>query len=267
MVGVYINFSSFKILMKINLFLLYRGFLKVLKTFQHKSNMSLRERDQVIDTGLRSYMLSVYNYMASGLTLTGAVAMLIASSPTLIQVFFGTGLHWIIMFLPIILVLFLSVRLHKMSVESVKIIFWSYSILMGISLSSVFLLYTGESIARTFFITAATFISMSLYGYTTKKNLLSWSSFLFMGIIGICLCSIINIFIGSTALQFVISGAGVLIFTGLTAYDTQNIKHAYCLHDNTMESSKKAIFGALQLYLDFINIFIMMIQFFNINRD
>ena len=212
-------------------------------------------------------MLRVYNYMASALALTGIVALAASSSPAFMQAVFGSGLSWIVMLAPFALVLVLSFGIHKMSMPAAQAVFWAYAALMGLSLSSIFLVYTGESIARTFFITAGTFGAMSLYGYTTKKDLAGWGSFLFMGLIGLIIASVVNIFLGSTMLQFVISAAGVLIFTGLTAYDTQRIKESYWEHDDATTAGKKAIFGALQLYLDFINLFIMLLRFFGSSRN
>ncbi|AUG54404.1 Bax inhibitor-1/YccA family protein [Thalassospira marina] len=220
-----------------------------------------------IDAGLRTYMLRVYNYMASALALTGIVAMAASSSPAFMQAVFGSGLSWVVMLAPFALVMVLSFGIHKMSMPAAQAVFWAYAALMGLSLSSIFLVYTGESIARTFFITAGTFGAMSLYGYTTKKDLAAWGSFLFMGLIGLIIASVVNIFLGSTMLQFVISAAGVLIFTGLTAYDTQRIKESYWEGDDTTTAGKKAIFGALQLYLDFINLFIMLLRFFGNSRN
>ncbi|KJE34035.1 membrane protein [Thalassospira sp. HJ] len=236
------------------------------ETRQRGYDVSVGRSAAEIDEGLRAYMLRVYNYMASALALTGIVAMAVSTSPTLMQAIFGTGLHWIVMLAPIGLVFFLSARIHKMSFGAAQATFWVYAGLMGLSLASIFLVYTGESIARTFFITAGTFGAMSLFGYTTKKDLSGWGSFLFMGLIGIIIAMVVNIFLASTMLQFVISAAGVLIFTGLTAYDTQKIKEEYHEHDDATTAGKKALFGALRLYLDFVNLFIMLLHFFG-NRE
>ncbi len=176
-----------------------------------------------IDEGLRAHMLRVYNYMTIGLALTGIVAYLVASTP-LGPAIFGSGLSFVVMLAPIAVVIYLSVRIHKMSFAGAQASFWVFATLMGLSLASIFMVYTGTSIARVFFITAATFASMSVYGYTTKRDLTGLGSFLFMGLIGIILASVINIFIGSAVMQFAISVIGVLIFVGLTAYDTQKIK-------------------------------------------
>ncbi len=220
-----------------------------------------------IDVGLRQYMLRVYNYMASGLALTGIVALLVASSPAATQLIFGTPLKWVVMLAPIGLVFFLGARIHSMQSSTASALFWVYSALMGASLASILLVYTGESVARTFFITAAAFGGLSLYGYTTKRSLSGFGSFLVMGVIGLVIASIINIFLQSSMMQFVISAAGVLIFAGLTAYDTQKIKEMYWEGHDGETSSKMAIMGALNLYLDFVNLFIFMLQFLGVRRD
>ncbi|MCB1885555.1 MAG: Bax inhibitor-1/YccA family protein [Geminicoccaceae bacterium] len=223
-----------------------------------------------IDAGLRSYMVSVYNYMMLGLALTGIVAFATASSPAMLQLIFGSPLAYVVMLAPLGFVLFLSFRIQKMSPQAAQITYWAYAALMGLSLASIFIVYAGESIARVFFITAATFGATSLYGYTTKTDLSKFGSFLFMGLIGIVIASIVNIFLGSTALQFAISVIGVLVFTGLTAYDTQSIKEQYVgglEYADGGVRTKGAIMGALRLYLDFINLFLMLLQLFGGNRQ
>lgn len=219
-----------------------------------------------IDVGLRAYMLRVYNYMALGLGLTGAVAFAASTNAELMQMIHGTGLRWIVMLAPIGFVIFLSARLHAMKPATAQMVFWVYAGLMGLSLSYIFLAYTGASIARVFFITAGTFAAMSLYGYTTKRDLSGMGSFLFMGLIGIIIASVVNIFLASSALHFVISVVGVLVFVGLTAYDTQAIKSVYSETDSGATQEKKAIMGALRLYLDFINLFVMLLSLFG-NRE
>ncbi|MBF0268338.1 MAG: Bax inhibitor-1/YccA family protein [Alphaproteobacteria bacterium] len=219
-----------------------------------------------IDQGLRSYMLRVYNYMGSGLALTGIVSALIASNEALMQTLFGTGLMWVVMLAPLALVFFLSFRVQKMSLQAVQITFWGYAALMGAALAPIFIVYTGASIARTFFICAATFGAMSLYGYTTKRDLSGFGSFLFMGLIGIILASLVNIFLKSTMMELVISAVGVLVFTGLTAYDTQKIKEMYFEADSLEAAGKKAVMGALSLYMDFLNLFLMLLRFFGERR-
>jgi FtsH-binding integral membrane protein len=231
------------------------------------------------DAGLRAHMLRVYNYMASGLALTGIFAVIVAQMSivtneagqvvaltNLGQTLFGSPLKWVVMLAPLALVFFLSARLHAMKASTAQGVFWFYSALMGVSLATIFMAFTGASIARVFFITAGTFAGMSLWAYTTKKDLSGWGSFLFMGLIGIILASIVNIFLKSTGLQFAVSIIGVLVFVGLTAYDTQNIKNEYAEHHDEETQGKLAISGALRLYLDFINIFIMLMQLFGDRR-
>ena len=212
-----------------------------------------------IDAGLRNYMIKVYSYMAMGLALTGFISFLTASSPTFFQAIFGTPLSWVVIFAPVGMALFLSVRIAKLSLSAAKTLFWAYAAVMGLSLSTIFYVYTGQSIARLFFISASVFAGMSLYGYTTKKDLTNFGSFLFMGLIGLVIASIVNLFMQSTAMQLILSCIGVLVFTGLTAYDTQVIKELYYEGDSTDISGKKAIIGALNLYLDFINLFLALL--------
>ena len=220
-----------------------------------------------IDEGLRRYMLRVYNYMTLGLALTGVVAFAVSSSPAAMQIIFGNQLMtWVVMLAPLAFVLVISFGIHKLSTPTVQLLFWAFAGVMGLSLSSIFIVYTGTSVARVFFITASVFAAMSIYGYTTKKDLSGWGTFLFMGLIGIVIASIVNIFLASSMMQFIISIAGVLVFTGLTAYDTQNIKSEYRVSDSGEIAEKKAISGALRLYLDFINLFIMLLHLFG-NRD
>ena len=220
----------------------------------------------IIDEGLRSYMLRVYNYMATGLAATGVVAYIVANTPFLMNAIFGTPLMWVVMLAPIGMVMYLGAKIRTMSVGAAQTSFWIFSVLMGMSLASIFVIYTQTSIARVFFITASVFGAMSLYGYTTKRDLTGWGSFLFMGLIGIIIASVVNMFMQSSALMFAISVIGVLVFVGLTAYDTQNIKNMYAESDSTAVTNKKAIMGALKLYLDFINLFIMMMHLFGARR-
>lgn len=208
--------------------------------------------------GLRAYMLSVYNYMALALGLTGGVALLVVSSPAVLQAIMPA--MWLFILAPIGLVFFLSFRINKIQYSTAQILFWLYAAMNGVAFSVIFLAYTYESIARVFFITAGMFAAMSLYGYTTKKDLTNWGSFLFMGLFGIIIASIVNIFIVSSMLQFIVSIAGVVIFTGLTAYDTQAIKETYIEGSSADIAGKRAIFGALRLYLDFINLFLMLLR-------
>ncbi len=231
---------------------------------------SLSSRDAYaagIDVGLRTYMLQVYNYMASGLALTGIVAFLTASSPAMTNAIFGNQIvFWIVALAPLGLVFFLSARIAHMKGATAQMVFWLFAFLMGLSMASIFLQFTGTSIARVFFISAGTFAAMSLYGYTTKRDLSGFGSFLMMGLIGIIIASIVNMFLKSSAMGFVISVVGVLVFVGLTAYDTQKIKAIYSEADDSETYTKKAIMGALNLYLDFINLFIMMLHLFGDRR-
>jgi FtsH-binding integral membrane protein len=213
-----------------------------------------------IDVGLRAHMLRVYNYMASGVALTGIVAMLASSSPALMNAMFGTPLAWVVMLAPLAFVLVLSFGINRLSLFSTQALFWLFAGVMGLSLSTIFIIYTGESITRVFFITAASFGALSLWGYTTKRDISGWGSFLIVGLVGIIIAGIVNWWLQSSGLQFAISVIGVLIFAGLTAYDTQKIKNAYSeLHDHET-SGKLAVMGALTLYLDFINLMILLLQ-------
>jgi len=227
-----------------------------------------------VDEGLRAYMLGVYNYMAAGVALTGIVAYvtyaMAVSNGALTpfgQMLYTSPLRWVIMLAPLGFVLFMSFRVQKMSVGAAQISFWLFAALMGLSLSSIFLVFTGQSITQIFFITAAAFGGLSLWGYTTKKDLSGWGSFLVMGVVGIIIAALVNLFLQSGALQFAISVIGVLVFAGLTAYDTQRIKDGYLMvrHDTAMVA-KSAIMGALSLYLDFINMFLFLLQLFG-NRE
>ena len=222
-----------------------------------------------IDVGLRDYMLRIYNYMASGLALTGIVAYVAAmgGSDSFIAHIYRTPLMWLVILAPLGLVMLLSFGINRLSATAAQGIFWVYAGLMGLSLSTVFLVYTGESIASVFFITAGTFAAMSLYGYTTRRDLSQLGAFLFMGLIGIIIASLVNIFVASSALHFAISVIGVLVFTGLTAYDTQSIKEMYFEGDGYEIAGKKAVMGALRLYLDFINLFMMLVQLLGVRRD
>jgi uncharacterized protein len=214
----------------------------------------------LFDEGLRRHMLSVYNYMAMGLVLTGVVAYVVGTTPALYVPIFTTPLKWVVMLAPLAFVLFFSFRLERMSAGTAQLVFWAFCATMGLSLASIFLVFTGTSIARTFFITAAMFGATSLYGYTTKRDLSQFGSFLIMGLIGVLIASIVNIFLASSALQFVVSVAGVLVFVGLTAWDTQSIKEQYAENIDAESRQKLAVFGALSLYLNFINIFQLLLS-------
>jgi FtsH-binding integral membrane protein len=228
-----------------------------------------------MDLGLRSYMLRVYNFMASGLLLTGIVAVLAYQIDGVRDALFqldgrgyphATGLGTLVMFAPLAFILVLSFGIHRIKASTARTLFWVFSVVMGLSLSNIFLIYTGTSIARVFFISAATFGAMSLYGYTTKRDLSAFGSFLVMGLIGILIAGVVNIFVQSSALQFVISVVGVLVFVGLTAHDTQAIKLIYAEADDADTMSKKAVMGALSLYLDFLNLFLLLMQLFGNRR-
>ena len=238
--------------------------------------MDIREEGRVvsrtvdraeIDEGLRSYMLRVYNYMASGLALTGIVAYAVSSSPQAMHAIFGTPLFWLVVLAPLGLVFFLSARINAMQASTAQALFWVYAALMGVSLASIFVVYTGESIARVFFITAGSFAGLSLYGYTTKRDLSGFASFLMIGLIGVIIASVVNLFLHSSGLQFAISVIGVLVFAGLTAYDTQAIKEMYYAGDDGSVATKKSVMGALRLYLDFLNLFLLLLQLFGNRRS
>tara|TARA_Y100001970_G_C14044788_1_gene755731 strand:- start:130 stop:879 length:750 start_codon:yes stop_codon:yes gene_type:complete len=234
--------------------------------------------EAIIDQGLREYMLKVYNYMASGVLLTGFIALAffkmsvvsdggqITGLTSFGNAIYASGLKWIIMLAPLAVVFYMSFGIAKMSAAKAQTTFWVFAALMGASLSSIFLIYTGASITRVFFITAGTFGAMSIYGYTTKRDLTKFGSFLIMGLFGIIIASLVNIFLKSSMMYFVISILGVLIFVGLTAYDTQKIKNMYLVSDSGELMGKKAVMGALTLYLDFINLFIMLLRLFGQRR-
>lgn len=219
-----------------------------------------------VDEGLRAYMLKVYNYMSIALGLTGAVAYVASTSQGLMSAIYGTPLQWVVMLAPLGLVFFLSARIAHMKAQTAQMVFWIYAGLMGLSISYIFMIYTGASITRVFFITSGAFAGLSLYGYTTKRDLSGMKSFLVMGLIGLLIAMVVNIFLESSAMQFVISVIGVLIFAGLTAYDMQQIKSIYLESDGTETHEKKAIMGALRLYLDFLNMFLFLLHLFG-NRD
>ena len=238
-----------------------------------------------VDEGLRSYMLRVYNYMGIGLVVTGLAAWFAATAAVTTDpnaavgqlangqlvtqwgaLLYASPLQWVVMLAPLAFVLVLSFGINKLSVPAAQAVFWAFAAIMGVSLSSIFLVYTDASIAKVFFITAATFGAMSLYGYTTKRDLTQMGSFLMMGLIGLIIASIVNIFMQSSMLEFAISAVGVLIFVGLTAYDTQRIKENYSESHGADVLQKTAVMGALSLYLDFINLFMMLLRLFG-NRE
>ncbi|MDQ1196955.1 Bax inhibitor-1/YccA family protein [Agrobacterium sp. SORGH_AS 787] len=253
--------------------------------YQNRMAQGRAQSGAMIDEGLRSYMLKVYNLMALALVITGIAAfgfasLAVTSDPSaavatlpngkmltnLGYAIYASPLRWAVMLAPLALVFFLSFRVHKMSVSAAQATFWVYAALVGLSISSIFLRYTEASIVQTFFITAASFGALSLYGYTTKKDLSGMGSFLIMGLFGLIIASIVNIFLKSDALGFAVSAIGVLIFAGLTAYDTQKIKEMYFEGDDVLVAGRKAIMGALTLYLDFLNLFMFLLQFLG-NRN
>ncbi|TCM56063.1 hypothetical protein C8J36_103431 [Rhizobium sp. PP-F2F-G48] len=214
-----------------------------------------------LDQALRQHMLRVYNYMGLGLVVTGLVAFIVGTTPALYVPIFQSPLKWVVMLAPIGFVLFMSFRLQTMSAGMAQAMFWAFCAVMGLSLASVFLVFTGTSIARTFFIAATMFGATSLYGYVTKADLSKMGSFLMMGLIGVVIASVVNIFLGSSALQFAISVIGIVVFVGLTAYDTQNIKEQFAENMDQESQQKLAVFGALSLYLNFVNIFQLLLNF------
>ena len=244
-----------------------------------RAKEAAQQSTAVTDEGLRAYMLKVYNYMATGILMTGIIALITfkisvvtdssGSIVGLTQVgnaIYMSGLKWLVMLAPLGIVFYMSFGRNKMSAAKAQTTFWIFAALMGLSLSSILLVYTGMSITRVFFICSATFGAMSIYGYTTKRDLTKLGSFLMMGLIGIIIASIVNIFMKSSMMYFVISILGVLIFVGLTAYDTQKIKNMYAASDTGELMGKKAVMGALTLYLDFINLFIMLLRLFGQRR-
>ena len=230
------------------------------------------DRAAAIDAGLRAYMIRVYNYMAIGVALTGVVAWFTFNAAvtegaggalaltSLGQVIYGSPLKWVLMLAPIAMVFFISFRIDRLEAGTARTLFFAFAALMGLSMSVIFLVFTGTSITRVFFISAAAFGALSLYGYTTQRDLTAMGSFLFMGLIGIIIASLVNIFLASSMMQFIISVVGVLVFAGLTAYDTQKIKEMFDPMDDGSIAGKKAVMGALSLYLDFINLFQMLLQ-------
>jgi FtsH-binding integral membrane protein len=222
------------------------------------------DRTVAIDAGLRAYMLRVYNYMAIGVALTGVVAMLTyqLAGPALLE----SPLIWVFMLAPLALVFFIGARINTLSAETARLLFFVYAALVGLSLSTIFFVYTQASITRVFFISAATFGALSLWGYTTERDLSGFGTFLFMGLIGIVIASLVNLFLRSSGLDWIISVIGVGVFAGLTAYDTQRIKEMYDSSDDAVSTGRKAVLGALSLYLDFINLFMMLLRLFGSRR-
>lgn len=226
-------------------------------------------RTAMIDAGLKAHMNKVYATMSVGMLLTGGVAWAVGTNDAMMAAIYGTALKWVVIFAPLVMVFAFGALINRLSVAAAQLFFYVYASLMGLSLASIFAIYTGVSIAQTFLVTAIAFAGLSLYGYTTKRDLSGFGTFLMMGLIGILVASIVNIFLGSGALAFAISVIGVLIFAGLTAFDTQSIKNEYLQHAQMGDSEwlgKSAIMGALRLYLDFINMFMFLLQFLG-NRE
>ncbi len=226
----------------------------------------------VVDAGLRSHMLSVYNYMVSGVLLSGIVAFLVAGDDTARSLFFGpagtpTTLGWVAVFAPLALVLVFSFGLNRLPTGAARAIFWAYAALMGVSLSTVLLAYTGVSVAQTFFVSAAAFAGLSLWGYVTRKDLSGFGTFLIMGLFGLIIAMLVNMFLRSSAMDLIVSVVGVLLFAGLTAYDTQRIKNLYSEVGNGAFRGKAEVLGALTLYLDFINLFLFLLRLMGDRRQ
>ena len=223
-----------------------------------------------IDEGLRAHMNKVYGLMSAAMVVTGIVAYAVGSNPALLQAIFGSPLRWVVMFAPLVVVFAFSATLHRLSLSTAQMVFFVYAALMGLSISFIFAAYTGVSIAQTFLVTAIAFAGLSLYGYTTKRDLSAFGSFLMMGLIGLIVASLVNLFLASSAVAFAISVIGVLLFAGLTAYDTQNIKAMYLQMANSGDLEwlgKSAIMGALQIYLDILNMFMFLLQFTGNQRN
>ncbi|HEY0316379.1 MAG TPA: Bax inhibitor-1/YccA family protein [Sphingomonas sp.] len=224
-------------------------------------------REAAFDAGLRSYMLSVYNYMASGVLLTGIVAMLFVNTAFGLSMLANPAIRLVLMIAPLGVVLAMSFGVNRMSESTIKTLFWVYAVLMGVSLSSILLVYTGSSVAQTFFATAVAFGSLSLYGYTTKRDLAPFGAFMMMAVFGLIAAMLINMFVKSSGMELIISAVGVLLFAGLTAFDTQRIKSGYFAVRGTTYAGKSAVMGALTLYLDFINMFLFLLRFMGNQRS
>ena len=229
--------------------------------FSFGAGIARQQSQALFDEGLRQHMLRVYNYMALGLVLTGVVAFVVGSTPALYVPIFSSPLKWVVMLAPLAFVFFFSFRINSMTAAGAQGMFWAFCAVMGLSLASVFLVFTGTSIARTFFIAATMFGAMSLYGYTTKTDLTKFSSFLIMGLFGVIIASLVNLFMQSSAMQFAISVIGIFVFLGLTAWDTQTIKEQYAENFDAESQQKLAVSGALSLYLNFVNIFQLLLNF------
>ena len=236
---------------------------------QNNSSFISSASSSTYDSALRDYMATVYKHMSIALIVSGLVSFFLSQSPSLMQAIFGTPLKWLVIFAPLALVLFASFKFHSLTSSQIRTFLYVYAAAIGVSLSSIFLIYTAQSIVRIFFITSSTFGLMSLYGYTTKKDLTSFGSFLIMGVIGILIASLVNIFLKSSGLQLIISVIAVFIFIGLIAYDTQKIKENYFqfAHADAEQVNKIALWGALNLYMDFINLFVHLLHLFGDKRN
>jgi len=224
-------------------------------------------RTHSYDEGLRNYMQGVFNNMFIALVISGLVSFFVSQSAQLMQLFFATPLKWVVLFAPLAFIMFAGYQINRITASQAKFFLWTFSALMGLGLAPIFLLYTNASIARAFFVTASLFGAMSLYGYTTKKDLTAMGSFLIMGLFGIIIASVVNLFLGSSGMSFAISALSVIIFTGLTAYDIQAIKAIYFqVGGNSEATSKAATMGAMSLYINFVNIFISLLQLFGNRR-
>ena len=222
-----------------------------------------------IDEGLKKHMSRTYSLMAIAMLITGGVAYIVGNNNAMLSVIFGSPLKWVVMFAPLAVVFGLSASINRLSAATAQLVFWFFSALMGLSISYIFAVFTGMSIAQTFLVTAIAFSGLSIWGYTTKKDISAWGSFLMMGVIGLIVASVVNIFMASPAIQFAVSSLGVLIFAGLTAYDTQRIKNDYIQMSrmgNAEWLAKSAIMGALSLYINFLNMFMFLLQFMG-NRN
>jgi uncharacterized protein len=237
------------------------------RTTASASPSSVGTREAAVDAGLRAYMLSVYNYMSSGVLLTGIVALLFAKSGYAEQVFQGGILRWVIVLAPLGLMMWLSFGINRVSEQTAKLLYWAIAVAMGLSLSTIFLVYREVAIAQTFFATAAAFAALSLWGYTTKRDLSGFGTFLVMGVVGLLVAMVINMFWQNSIFNLAINALGVLIFAGLTAYDTQKIKSMYFAVQGSSFIGKSVVMGALTLYLDFINLFLFLLRFMGGNRN
>lgn len=232
--------------------------------YETMGSVGVGSRSAAVDAGLKAHMSKIYGLMSIAMAITGVVAYVVGTNEAMLAAIFGTPLRYVVMFAPLVMVFAFGAMINRLSAGAAQLIFWAFAALIGLSISYIFAIYTGISIAQTFLVTAISFASLSLWGYTTKKDISAWGSFLIMGVFGLILASIVNIFLGSGALQFAISTIGVLIFAGLTAYDTQRLKNEYIQMSHHGESewlAKSAIMGALSLYLNFLNMFMFLLQF------